>query len=190
MVLLEEDIWEYFQEKGAKVYWESTYSEALDGLNSLNDAIHLIMAHSGMPQRHFGTPSAEDFGNEVRKSFPNIKIFFYGNAGVSGANIIGGFTLEMQNDIKGIIQLAKDLLVGVPPDFAMSGEKRNGGIDLNPAQMSMQVKKEGEDFKFNFNGTEIDAAQVTGATFTIRTMTPVTDLPLILGLSANQSQTG
>jgi len=30
--------------------------------------------------------------------------------------------------------------------------------------MSMQVKKEGEDFKFNFNGTEIDAAQVTGAT--------------------------
>jgi hypothetical protein len=65
-----------------------------------------------------------------------------------------------------------------------------GGIDLNPAQMSMQVKKEGEDFKFNFNGTEIDAAQVTGATFIIRTMTPVTNLPLILGLSAKQSQTG
>ena len=58
----------------------------------------------------------------------------------------------------------------------------NGGIDLNSAQMSMQVKKEGEDFKFDFNGTEIDAAQVTGATFTIRTMTPVTDLPSILGL--------
>ena len=68
--------------------------------------------------------------------------------------------------------------------------KAKGGIDLNPAQMSMKVKKQGEDFKFNFNGTEIDAAQVTGATFTIRTMTPVTDLPLILGLSANQSQTG
>ena len=44
----------------------------------------------------------------------------------------------------------------------------NGGIDLNPAQMSMQVKKEGEDFKFDFNGTEIDAAQVIGVTFTIR----------------------
>jgi len=60
----------------------------------------------------------------------------------------------------------------------------NGGIDLNPAQMSLQVKKQGEDFKFDFNGTELDAAQVTGVTFTIRTMTPVTDLPLILGLSA------
>ena len=75
------------------------------------------------------------------------------------AQYYGGFTLVKQNDIKGIIQLAKDLLVGVPPDFAMSGEKRNGGIDLNPAQMSMQVKNKGEDFNFNFNGTEIDAAQ-------------------------------
>jgi hypothetical protein len=59
---------------------------------------------------------------------------------------------------------------------------QKGGIDLNPAQMNMGVKKEGQDFKFNFNGTEIDAAQVTGATFTIRTMTPVTNLPQILGV--------
>jgi hypothetical protein len=55
-----------------------------------------------------------------------------------------------------------------------------GGIDLNPAQMSIQVKKDGQDFKFNFNGTEIEAAQVTGATFTIRAMTPVTNLSQIL----------
>ena len=180
---------EYFQERGAKVYWESTYSEALDGLTyseARGDAIHLIIAQSGMPQRYFGTPSAEDFGNGVRKNFPNIKIFFYGNAGVSGDNIIGGLALKRQDDIKGIVQLAKDLLVGVPPDLAMNAQGP-GGIDFNPAQMSMQVKKEGEDFKFNFNGTEIDAAQVTGATFIIRTMTPVTDLPLILGLSAKQS---
>ena len=62
---------------------------------------------------------------------------------------------------------------------------REGGIDLNPAQMSMQVKKDGQDFKFDFNGTEIDAAQVTGATFTIRQMIPVTNLPQILGLGRN-----
>jgi len=60
---------------------------------------------------------------------------------------------------------------------------QKGGIDLNPAQMSMQVKKEGQDFKFYFNGSEIDAAQVTGATFSIRSMTPVTNLLLALGLS-------
>ena len=77
--------------------------------------------------------------------------------------------------------------VGLPvvssqADRAMAVQK--GGIDMNPAQMSMQLKKQGDDFKFDFNGTEIDAAQVTGATFTIRAMTPVVDLPLILGLSA------
>jgi len=65
----------------------------------------------------------------------------------------------------------------------MSVPKHEGGINLNPAQMSLQIKKEGEDFKFDFNGTEIDTAQITGATFTIRTMTPVTNLPLILGLN-------
>jgi ElaB/YqjD/DUF883 family membrane-anchored ribosome-binding protein len=69
-------------------------------------------------------------------------------------------------------------------DQAMNANSTGpGGIDLNPAQMSMQVKKDGQDFKFNFNGTEIDAAQVTGATFTIRTMTPVTNLPQILGFN-------
>jgi len=57
-----------------------------------------------------------------------------------------------------------------------------GGIDLNPVQMNMQIKKEGEDFKFDFNGKEINAAEVTGATFTIRQMTPVTNLSEVLGL--------
>ncbi len=66
----------------------------------------------------------------------------------------------------------------------ISSQLKKGGIDFNPAQMSMQVKKEGEDFKFNFNGQTIDAAQITGAQFFIRTMTPVTNLPLILGISS------
>ena len=69
-----------------------------------------------------------------------------------------------------------------------SGKTIKGGIDLNPAQMSIQVNKEGEDFKFNFNGTTIDAAQVTGATFTIRQMTPVTNLSQILGLNLGATE--
>ena len=73
--------------------------------------------------------------------------------------------------------------VYIKSDDAMASDL--GGIDLNPAQMSMQIKKEGGDFKFDFNGKEIDAAQVTGATFTIRQMVPVTNLPLVLGLSAD-----
>ena len=71
-------------------------------------------------------------------------------------------------------------------DDAMIGlndVSKKGGIDLNPAQMSMSVKKQGGDFRFEWNGQTFDAAQVTGATFTIRTMTPVTNLPQILGLN-------
>jgi len=57
-----------------------------------------------------------------------------------------------------------------------------GGINMNPAQMSMQIKGQEEDFKFEWNGQTFDAAQVTGATFTIRSMTPVTNMLQILGL--------
>lgn len=70
-------------------------------------------------------------------------------------------------------------------DAQISQRSKTGGIDFNPAQMSMHVKKEGEDFKFDFNGTEIDAAQVAAVTFTIRTITPVTNFPSILGLASN-----
>jgi len=77
-----------------------------------------------------------------------------------------------------------------PPARLSPSDLENGGIDLNPAQMSMQVKKEGQDSKFDFNGIDTDAAQaltargaVTGVTVTIRAMTPVTNLPEILGLN-------
>jgi len=59
-----------------------------------------------------------------------------------------------------------------------------GGINLNPAQMSLQVKHQGEDFKFDYyHGIEINAAQVTGIDFTIRHMEPVKNLPQVLGLN-------
>jgi hypothetical protein len=70
----------------------------------------------------------------------------------------------------------------VSKDQAMNVQGNKGGIDLNPAQMSMQVKNEGRDFRFNFNGNEIDAAEVTGVSFTIRQMLPVKNLLQILGL--------
>ena len=80
------------------------------------------------------------------------------------------------------------------PDEAMLPASRvvrsedTGGINLDPAQMSMQVKKEGEDFKFNFNGRVIDAAQVTGVIFNIRQMIPVTNLSFILGSSQEPAE--
>ncbi len=69
----------------------------------------------------------------------------------------------------------------VQSDAAM---RAKGGIDMNPAQMSLQVKNEGEGFHFDFNGVDIDAAQVTGAEFIINEIKPVTNLPMELGLPA------
>jgi len=87
-------------------------------------------------------------------------------------------------------QLAKP-----PANEAMKapGIHREGGIDFNPAQMSMEIKnsdtgKEGiasQETLAMTSDFSIDPAQVTGATFTIRQMTPVTNLPQILGLNSD-----
>jgi len=82
--------------------------------------------------------------------------------------------------------IAGTLPAGDAPDVAMAADVKpgtKGGIDLDPAQMSLDVKKEGEGFQFNGNWQDIDAQNITGAEFVIRRMTPVTDLPLILGIS-------
>ena len=81
-----------------------------------------------------------------------------------------------------------------------SGIEEKGGIDLNPAQMSMEIKNGfptkppplappksagqagSSTFGDDKNLLNIDPSQVTGATFTIRTMTPVVDLVQLLGL--------
>jgi len=84
-------------------------------------------------------------------------------------------------DVESTPGAGSKFMIQIPKNEAMVTAP--GGIDLDPARMRMQVKNGGEEFKFNFNGTEIDAAQVAGAAFTIRTMTPVTNLPLILGLT-------
>jgi len=74
--------------------------------------------------------------------------------------------------------------LGMMPGYV----QREGGINLNPTQMNMQVEKVGADFKYDFNGIKIDAAQIAGATFTIHQMTPVTNLLQILGLNIKLSE--
>ena len=62
------------------------------------------------------------------------------------------------------------------------GVGKRGGIDLDPAQMSLDVKKEGEGFQFDGQWQSMDLRNITGAEFVIRQMTTVTDLPQVLGL--------
>ena len=77
----------------------------------------------------------------------------------------------------------KFLLIVDPTTVKNKAMSAQGGINLNPALMSMQVKKGGNDFKFNFNGIDMNTAQVTGISFAIRTINPVVNLPHLLGLN-------
>jgi hypothetical protein len=57
-----------------------------------------------------------------------------------------------------------------------------GGVDFNPAQMSMDVKTEGQEFRFNGDWIDIDPADISGAYFTVRTTQPVDGISAILSL--------
>ncbi len=72
-------------------------------------------------------------------------------------------------------------------DFAMNSKNSNlllkkGGIDFDPAQMSLEVKQGAEEFHFKMNGKAINPADIQGAEFTIRSMTQVIDVMKLLQL--------
>jgi hypothetical protein len=98
---------------------------------------------------------------------------------------------EIQDTVNLRIQAAEDEVLKIKsspakeetPITTNSAMNTPGGIDLNPAQMSMQVQKQGEDFKFDFNGVQMDASQVAGINFTILDIASVSNLPSKLGLA-------
>jgi len=102
--------------------------------------------------------------------------YFYGNSWLRN----GFRVFELKPKLKG----EYGFILAVKQDRGMlNKDNTTGGINLNPTQMSMRIQKEGEDFKFNFNGQNIDVAQVAGARFTILSLSPITNLPQILGLN-------
>jgi hypothetical protein len=119
---------------------------------------------------------------QVQRRVALFSIFLGTNFGKAPLEFLEGYRDRILAGKEEGLGFQSEPAVGQEPP-TVEAKAGKGGIDLNPAQMSMQVKKDGQDFKFDFNGTEIDAAQVTGATFTIRTMTPVVNLGEILGLS-------
>ena len=141
-----------------------------------------IMVHeTNLQERLDGANIYIDAKGFTRKEVNNPYPFFEPEEGLKEERVEFGFFRGASLDDR---KTPKDkALVTAQASNYIRSNGRKGGIDLNPAQMSMQVKKQGEDFKFDFNGTQIDAAQVTGATFTIRQMTPVVNLSQILGIS-------
>jgi len=96
---------------------------------------------------------------------------------------------EMREHVDNILDRADSLLISAANKAMLISNpikkhrSDTGGIDLSPAQMSLQVKHQGENFRFDYHGIEINAAQVVGIDFTIRHIEPVKNLPQILGLN-------
>ncbi len=104
-----------------------------------------------------------------------------------GFQNIEGLEVRLNNEIISLNTSVQEMYRLTVKDKAMLSSDVKGGIDLNPAQMALETKKEGQDFHFNFNGHDIDAAQIVGAEFEIERLSPVTNLPFILGLTTKNN---
>ncbi len=93
--------------------------------------------------------------------------------------------------VHAISQAAKSIGLDHRPDqrgsiMDMAGQNKRsppGGIDLNPAHFNLQVQGQGTDGAAVPNEQNLEIIPINGLTPVILQITPVTDLPFLLGLS-------
>ena len=70
-----------------------------------------------------------------------------------------------------------------------SGELRKGGIDLNPELLDLQIKRDGNGVPLPLPMQPIENMHIEGFLPVIINITPVTNLPLLLGLADTEPDT-
>lgn len=82
--------------------------------------------------------------------------------------------------------------VGVASDAAMLGntdqKRKVGGIDLNPANLNLQIKRDGKGVPLPIQFQDLQNINVNGFLPVIIKITPISNLPLLLGINPNQGQ--
>ena len=68
-------------------------------------------------------------------------------------------------------------------------EKNPGGIDLTRKRLNLQTQGEGIEFNLPFDPNNLEKIPINGLTPVIFQITPVTDLPLLLGLAEEHPET-
>ena len=77
----------------------------------------------------------------------------------------------------------------VPPDRAMAGEAKKGGIDLNAVEKKLQTQNINGEIKFHIDPAMLEQLQnAPGFVPVIIDIQPMTDLRVFLGLQENQDQ--
>jgi len=74
----------------------------------------------------------------------------------------------------------------VSRDAAMEATENVGGIDLNPALMNLQIKRDGNGVPLPMPQQNIESIKIDGLFPVIINVTPVTNMPFLLGLGDTQ----
>ena len=76
---------------------------------------------------------------------------------------------------------------GFQSDDVASEEKKPGGIDFNPANLNIRVRRDDQGLPLPWDSQPINNLQIEGLTPVIINIVPVTNLPLLLGQKSESS---
>ena len=107
---------------------------------------------------------------------------------------------DREAEIVGVFGPAQEeSVVGEPTDAAMAAQKQTqdtrhktqdvGGIDLNPALLDLQIKRDSYGVPLPLNQQPIMEMQIEGFLPVIINVTPIHNLPLLLGLTTEEEDT-
>jgi hypothetical protein len=69
---------------------------------------------------------------------------------------------------------------------AVQKQQEVGGINLNPANLNLEVHNDGGEIKFNFDPAQVENLKFDGFVPVILNVQPVKDLPLLLGIKEEE----
>ena len=118
---------------------------------------------------------------ELRRVFSDLPVLLTSVRDLSNMASQKGINFVLKENLKVVMQQ-------IAQDLAMAAKMTPGGIDLDRNKMQMNIKRDGPTIKIDQAVIErIRREGFDGLEFKIQSMVPVTNLPLILGLSTQQS---
>ncbi|MCD4780671.1 MAG: UTP--glucose-1-phosphate uridylyltransferase [Candidatus Omnitrophica bacterium] len=131
-------------------------------------------------------PMTEVGENEINVNFINTTTGLRNEVIVAKENFVRMLALGFQEQPDRTEALMREMDQATT-DAASLTTQPVGGIDLNPALLDLQIKRDGNGFPLPLEQQPIDNMQIEGFLPVIINVTPINSLPLLLGLSDEET---
>jgi hypothetical protein len=142
----------------------------------------------------YGMDTAKNLGSPLKEQFDDRRVTLSISRGKGANTLTVTREISEASDISKIVS-TESRTFEIPErkeienrDAAVTNDKAVGGINLNPAMLEMQIKRDGNGFMLPLEEQPLMQMDVDGFAPVILQITPVTNLPLMLGVAIPDGQ--